>query len=86
MLIGSGQYGSINPLYLAAEGEIIARLQKTNLINALVVLVCAYYVFNISYPYKGRNMYHFLEAVLLQNNNEARKRVTVNWLMQEMDL
>ncbi|CAB3988510.1 Hypothetical predicted protein [Paramuricea clavata] len=39
MLIGAGQLGSITPLYLASEGEIIIKFSNTNLINAVVVLI-----------------------------------------------
>ena len=50
MLIGGGQYGSITPLYLAAEGSVILKFPNPSLMHALVVLTASYYVFNIQYP------------------------------------
>jgi hypothetical protein len=70
MLIGAGEYGSITPLYLAAEGETITKIPNTNLINGLVILIASYYAFNISYPTKGRNFFAFVEATLLDNSEE----------------
>ncbi|XP_028417217.1 uncharacterized protein LOC114543832 [Dendronephthya gigantea] len=83
-LIGSGQYGSITPLYLVAEGEVIIKFPNTGLINALVVLLAAYYAFNIKYPNKGRNLFSFIEATLLGNFEDAKKRVSINRLLKDM--
>jgi hypothetical protein len=86
MLIGAGQLGSITPLYLASEGEVIIKFSNTNLINAMVVLIASYYTFNVKYPNKGKNVYCFLEAILLEKTDEAKRRVAINRLMQEMDM
>ena len=86
VLVAGGTYGSISPLYVAAEGSIVLALTNTNLINGLVSLIASYYVFNIQYPNKGKNIFAFLEAVLLKNVADARKRVSVNKFMQELDI
>jgi hypothetical protein len=86
MLVGGNVYGSITPLYVVAEGCILLVLNNTNLINGLVSLLATYYVFNIKYPNKGKNIYSFLEATLLNNVTDARKRVTINKLLQELDV
>jgi hypothetical protein len=85
MLVGAGEYGSITPLYLAAEGETIIKIPNTNLINGLVILIASYYAFNISYPTKGRNFFAFVEATLLDNSEDAKKRVSINKILKEMD-
>ncbi|CAB4022432.1 Hypothetical predicted protein [Paramuricea clavata] len=86
MLVGAGEYGSITPLYLAAEGETITEIPNTNLINGLVILIALYYAFNISYPTtKGRNFFAFIEATLLDNSEDAKKRVSINKILKEMD-
>jgi hypothetical protein len=86
MLIGAGDYGAITPLYLAAEGEMITKIPNTNLIDGLVVLIASYYVFNVSYPTRGRNFFAFVEATLLDNNEDAKKRVSTNKILKELDM
>ena len=85
MLVAGVTYGSITPLYVAAKGSMLV-LTNTNLVNGLVCLIAAYYVFNIQYPNKGKNIFAFLEAVLLRNVAEARERVSVDKFMQQLDI
>ena len=86
MLIGAGEYRSITPFYLAAEGETITIIPNTNLISGgLVILIASYYVFNISHPTKGRNFFAYVEVTLLENNGDAKKRVSITKNLKEMD-
>jgi hypothetical protein len=88
-MIGAGQYRSIHsiaPLYLASEGEVVFKLGNTNLVRCLLTLTAAFYVFNMKYPNRGKNMYEFVEATLLNNTDNAKKRVTINMLLQNMNI
>ena len=38
------------PLMLLAEGMVVAKLKNLNILNAVICLLSAYYVFNAEYP------------------------------------
>lgn len=85
--MGSGQLCDIDPLYIAAEGKVMAKLSGTSvgLPMALVLLIGVFYIFNIEYPAKAKNMYIFLEAILMDNNDAARKSVVVQKFLKELN-
>ena len=49
----------------------------------LVLLIGIFYVFNVEYPAKAKGVFIFLKALLLENDTEAKKRVTVQKTMKE---
>ena len=51
---------------------------------ALILLLRVFYIFNIEYPAKAKRMYIFLEAMLLDNNNNAKKSVVVQKCLKEI--
>lgn len=67
-----------------SEGVIIAKLNNVGLATALSLLVGIYYIFNMQYPPSGKNFFLFLEAILMNNTVEARKRVSVNKLLKDL--
>ena len=65
----------VQSLVLAAEGMVVCRFKKINILSAVVTLLASYYVFNADYP-KGhgghsKNVYLFLEYILLQRSRHA---------------
>ena len=75
-IVGVGQ--SLDPIYLAVEGQTIGGALKTHsLVEAPIVLIAAYYTFNIQYP-TYCNVYPFLEAVLFDNSHIIKGKVVVH--------
>lgn len=87
-LVGAGELDNITPLYIVAEGKIMAKLSgiSAGLPMPLILLMGTYYIFNVVYPAKAKNLFLFLEAVLLQNTAEAKKRVAVQRFLKELQL
>ena len=84
-LVEAGDVGDINPLYIVGEGKIISKLNTVTTIQALVILVGCYYMLNIEYHSSTRNVFLFLEVVLMDRSSEAKKRVAVNKFLHELD-
>ena len=82
-LIGSGGLATIKPLYLVAEGVIIAKLNNVCLATALSILVGVYYIFK-DYQSGRKNFFIFLEAALMDKTSEAKKRVAINKLFKDL--
>ena len=69
---------SLDPIYLAVEGQTIGGALKTHsLVEVPIVLIAVYYTFNIHYP-TYCNVYPFLEAVLFDNNHIIKGKVVVH--------
>jgi len=77
-IIGIGDFWCLDPMCIAVEGTEVLSLGSTSMANVLELLVACYYVFNTMYPSKCSNAFLFCEAALLDKQQEARKRVTVN--------
>ena len=85
-LIASGDMAVLSCLYVAAEGKIVSKLSpKMQPSQALAILMACYYVYNIEYPASHRNVYYFLEAVIMDRPSEAKKRVGINKFMLELE-
>ena len=84
MLIGSGSYESISPLYIVAEGAVVLSLPGMDLARSVVLLLGTFYSFNVQYPKNGKSFFTFMEAVLMVKSHEAKKRVVVNKLLQDL--
>lgn len=83
--MGAGDIGEINPLYIAGEGKIILKFNKSvTMLNALALLVGCYYIFNIEYPTATRNIFLFLEMAMLEKTGVANKRVAINKFLQQL--
>ena len=69
-LISTGaKVDGIQPLVLAAEGMVVCRFKKINILNAVVTVIASYYLFNADDP-KGlgghsKNANLFLEHILI---------------------
>jgi hypothetical protein len=75
-IVGVGK--SLDPIYIAIEGDIIGGPLKTHsLLEVPIILVAAYYAFNIQYP-SSCNVYTFLEAILFDNNHIIKNKVVVH--------
>ena len=56
--IGSGEFWSLGPLCIAAEGEELFTLDAgSSMVNALGLLLSIYHAFDIAYPAKVSNVY-----------------------------
>ena len=73
-IIGSGDFWSLDPLCIAAEGEELVMLDAgSSMANALGLLLAVYYVFDIAYPAKASNVYFFCET-LIGIEQDAKKK------------
>ena len=65
----------VQSLVLAAEGIVVCRFKKINILSAVVTLLASYCVFNADYPKDhgghSKNGYLFLEYILLQRSRHA---------------
>jgi len=88
MLIGShGLCASLNLLFIVAEEEIgPVILRRMSLIQLVMILMRMYlHVFNIEYWREGKYSFSFLEAVLLNDCDVAKKCTVVNKILQDQD-
>ena len=77
-IISSGDFWSLDPLCIAAEGEELVMLGAgSSMANALGLLLAVYYVFDIAYPAKASNVYFFCET-LIGIEQGAKKRIAIN--------
>ena len=74
-------------MYVAADGIHVAKLHGTNvgLPVALILLPGTVYILNVEYPVKARNVFMFLEAMLLDNSREAKKSVVIQKFLNELN-
>ena len=69
-LISTGIVTNVDSLVLAAEGMVVIKFKNSEILNAVLCLLAAYYAFNAQYP-KGqscgqtKNVYLFLEHILI---------------------
>ena len=68
------------------EGKVILKLHGAcvSSAQALAILMSCYYIFNIEYPIQLKNVYRMLEAAMMDQPQEAKKRVVVNKFLQEI--
>ena len=68
------------------EGKIILKQHETYVspAQALAILMACYYIFNIDYPAQLKNVYLMLEATMMDQPQEAKKRVVENKFLQEI--
>ena len=86
-LVGCGNIAEVEPLYIAADGMHVAKLHGRNigLPMTLILLIGTFYIFNVEYPVKARNIFMFLEAMLLDNSTEATKSVVIQKILKELN-
>jgi len=92
-LISTGGYfDDIQSLMLAAEGMVVCKFKKFDIVNAILSLIGSYYLFNADYP-KGpggqsKNTYLFLEKILLSNftkqNRPAQLPIGVQTVVMQL--
>lgn len=80
----SGSLSCLDPIYIAAEGMVVCRLCNVGLATALALLVGSYYIFNMEYPSWSRNVFLFVETMLMDNCKESKKRVAINKFLKEL--
>lgn len=71
MLLSYGNLETIPSISLIGEGMVIAQVKPPTILNAVILLLSAYYTFNCAYP-KGlaKNTFSFLDFLFL-NSKEA---------------
>ena len=85
-ILATGPLEEISSISLIAEGMVVNKFKSCNIVNAVICLLAAYYVFNAQYP-KGptghsKNIYMFLEHVLLGNSSQSLPIGVENFLSQ----
>ena len=51
---------------------------------SIALLLGCYYIFNMKYPSTSKNIFIFLEAIMLDNGGKAKKRVAINKFFKEL--
>ena len=87
-IVASGDLVNLDPFYIAVEGRIYLSFGGKNIKVAAVVaiLIATIYILNMEYTPGVSNMYAFLEAVTMDRNTDARKRISVQKLLSELGL
>ena len=85
-LLATGSLEELSSLALIAEGMVVVKFKTSTIVSAVTCLIAAYYVFNAEYP-KGetghsKNIYMFLEHILLGRNNQTLPICVENFLAQ----
>jgi hypothetical protein len=85
-LIASGDIGMLDPVLIAAEGYILVDLSQSHLCKPCTHGCGApgwylIYLLNVEYTPGVSSVYAFLEAALLNNLKQARKRSSVQELI-----
>lgn len=85
-LIGGGEIGDMMPLYLVVERKVMLKINSgISIAQALAMLMACYYIFNIEYPTSLKSVFVMLEATIMGQPHEAKKRVVVNKFLQELE-
>ena len=90
-LISTGSLNDLQSITLVAEGMAVVKFKSLNIVNAVIVLLASYYVFNAQYP-KGKtglskNVYCFLEQILISpQDNPALPTGVENFLCSMRNL
>ena len=81
-LIASGELGDLDPFLIAAERKVVVKLGKTSNPMAVALLLEIFYVFNIEYIPGVRNLFAFLEHIMLGLSDTPQKRISVQFLYE----
>ena len=79
-----GRLANLNPVYIVAEGMIVSKLCNLSMGMSIALLLGCYYIFNMKYPSTSKNIFIFLEAIMLNNGSKAKKRVAINKFFKEL--
>lgn len=83
-IVACGTLHELEPFYLVAESKVLLKFQKNvKLSFAVIVLLGAYYVFNINYQVNFKNFFFFLETILLEKK-EHRGKVTIAKFLHQL--
>lgn len=69
---------------IVGEGKIIAKLKSGGMSEAVALLLGVYYIFNMEYPPTARSVFAFLECILLDHPELAKKRVLVQKFIKDL--
>ena len=78
-----GRLANLNPVYIVAEGMIVCQLCNLSMGMSIALLLGCYYIFNMKYPSTSKNVFIFLEAIMLDNGSKAKKIVAINTFFKE---
>ena len=74
-LLSTGSLGQLHSLILIAEGMVVAKFRRMNILNAVISLLAAYYTFNAQYPRgktgHSKNIFVFLDHLLISEQRTA---------------
>ena len=84
-MLGGQNLFEIDVMYVVAEKQVVCDLSKEcKLIDALVMLLCTYFVFNFDYIYIiQRNVIIFFQTIMLPSS-KAKIPVSVSQLFTEL--
>lgn len=77
----------MDPLFIVVEGQLdLSSVTNNRIPMAVVLLFGTLYVLNVEYTQGVSNVYAFLEAIMLSRPQEAKKRISVQKLIKELDI
>ncbi|XP_028414214.1 uncharacterized protein LOC114537272 [Dendronephthya gigantea] len=87
-VVASGDLGSLNPIYIAVEGQIYLDLSGKRIPVCMVVALVmnSFYILDMEYTPEVSNVYAFLEATLMGKHGDAKKRISVQKFIKELGL
>ena len=74
-----GRLGNVREVFLVAEGSLISKVEA---IEAPLVLLAAYYSYNMSYPPGLVTFYTFLEYIILEKKPQILGGTLSNFITQ----
>ena len=83
-LLCIGCVEDVHQLMIIGENQVFVECPGTNLINALIDLISAYYVYDISYPDGMVVMLSFLQEIVLKSRDDIYKGTKYSALMTEL--
>ena len=75
---------SINQVMIIGENQVFLECASINLVSALVDLISAYYVFDVSYPDGMVVGLSFLQEIVLECSDNAYKGLKYSNLMSQL--
>ena len=83
-IVSVRRLADLNPIYIVAEGMFVCQLCNLSMGMSIALLLGCYYIFNMKYPSTSKNIFIFLEAIMLNNGSKAKKRVAINKFFKEL--
>ena len=92
-LVSTGSIENLHSISLIAEGMAVIKFKQNAILNAVVCLLSAFFVFNAEYPKAGngqtKNIYLFLDQLLIAKKGKPNLPIGVenflSYLQRKLD-